>query len=102
MAEWIITICTILGVLVAVIIFFMKLAKFETAYYAKHQALQEHVDEQYSAVKDKVQELKEVIGNGNNQGLRAEIKGMQIYCSGHMSSVETRLKSLEKGEKQHG
>jgi hypothetical protein len=90
MAEWIITVVAVLGVIISVIGFFMKLQSIDTRNKAEH----EHI---FAGIKD----LRSVIGNGDGRGLRGELAEMKIQCAGHMAAVDTKVAALEKDKEKH-
>jgi hypothetical protein len=100
MAEWIMTIIAILGVIVSIIVFSYKIGKFEERYNQRHEALSKNVADSKEELSKELSRLSHVIGNGDGTGLRYDIQHMQVYCSGHTADVEARLKTLEN--KPHG
>jgi hypothetical protein len=85
MVEWIVILISIIGLIGSVIGFFRSQAASEARIKAK-----------ISNVEKNVEEIKQVIGNGQYHGLRQELEDMKIVCAGSMASVKEQI-----GSQQH-
>ena len=92
MAEWIVTIIAIGGVICSIIGFGIALGTIRKANEMEHKAI-------FKSVAD----LEHVIGNGNGTGLRYDIQNMKLACSGEMANVKSDIKqnSLRISAHQH-
>jgi hypothetical protein len=82
MVEWITTIIAILGVIVSIVVYFNKLARFEERYYERHKNIEEKVDG-----------ITHMLGNGN-AGLKKEVYDMQKFCAGHIEKTQGILNEV--------
>jgi hypothetical protein len=73
-AELILTILLILSIVVSMFKFIAKISSLETA----------------------VNDMKSVLGNGQDPGIRQDVQEIKINCAGEMANIKARVHTLEQ------
>lgn len=118
MAEWIVTIVAIAGVIITLWQMSTSSAKSQQAIATKVEGLdksqqamttnletmdksQQALDAKVSHLEADVADIKKTLGNGGYAGIKGEIQAMKVHCAGAMAQLNVQLTShLKNDDKQ--
>lgn len=93
MAQWIATIITLIAVIITIIKMLRSDAKREASTELRIENITRAFKDRTDVEDQRFEEIKHILGNGGGDGMRGELKEMQIRCAGSMATVTNTLAS---------
>ncbi len=90
MLEWIVTIVAVVGMIGTGIGVIRKQAKMEQHMQDELKAMK---DNEIKHITDGLAEIKSIIGNGNQGGLKHLIASIQVACAANMATLTTTVRT---------